>query len=293
MNGDRATTVLLVEDTPEHAALVEEALADEASGGRFQLVVAARLDAALAHLRDGGIGVVLLDLVLPDSEGLETFRRVRAEASELPIVIVSALKDEALALAAMREGAQDYLVKGHLFVELLPRALQYAVARQTAELVRAELLRERTGRAEAEAALERARLADQERLRQARELQTLARLAGAAPAMLTAQSLGVEPLSASVPRSFEDLVARYAGLLDLALEERTYRVDHPISDGLRALADELGFLRAGPRDVVELHTTALTARMAAVSRQRAQAYLDEGRVMALELMGYLAGYYRG
>jgi hypothetical protein len=87
-------------------------------------------------------------------------------------------------------------------------------------------------------------------------------------------------------------VQRYAELLDLAVEQRAYKVEHRLSDALRAVADDLGFLNAGPRDVVELHTAALKQRITGVPALKAQAYIDEARVMVLELMGYLVAYYR-
>jgi hypothetical protein len=103
----------------------------------------------------------------------------------------------------------------------------------------------------------------------------------------------MQPLSQAVPDRFRELITRYQVLLDLALEQRTYKVEHQLSDALRNLADQLGFLDAGPRDVIELHTSALRGRMEAAVSRRAQAYVDEARIMVLELMGYLLAYYRG
>jgi DNA-binding NarL/FixJ family response regulator len=249
------------------------------------------LEAALGRLEAGDVDIVLLDLMLPDSEGLDTFRTVRSRAPDLPIVVMSAMSDEAVAVAAVREGAQDYLVKGTTLVDLVPRSLRYSVERHKARLT---VAREQAARAAAEAALRHAKLADkQRRERQERELRSLERLSVPAPTTTTARAFGIAPLSRAVPDTFRDLVERYRDLLDLALEERTYRVEQRLPDALRALADELGFLHAGPRDVVELHAAALRARIADVAPRKAQAYVDEARVMVLELMGYLAAYYRG
>ena len=123
------------------------------------------------------------------------------------------------------------------------------------------------------------------------ELTNLARLSGAGPAAVTARSFGMMPLRESLPALFEDLVARYAAVLDQALEQRTYKVKHPISQELRVIAERLGFSRAGPRDVVDVHTVAMRAKSDRGQRI-AHAYFEESRVLLLELMGYLASYYR-
>jgi DNA-binding NarL/FixJ family response regulator len=245
----------------------------------------------VTRLERGDIDVVLLDLSLPDSQGLDTFVKMHAHAPDMPIVVLSALDDEALAASAVRDGAQDYLVKGEMPLELVARSLRYAIERHRAET---NLVREQTARAAAEEALRHARRAERlRRQRQRRELRSLEQLSAPSSVAVTAQVFGVEPLSKMLPESFHDLRQRYGQLLELAVEQRTYRVDHRLSDTLRALAEELGFLNAGPRDVVELHTAALKQHIAAAAApQKAQAYIDEARVMVLELMGYLVAYYR-
>jgi DNA-binding NarL/FixJ family response regulator len=280
---DGPVQVLLVEDTPVHANLIREVLAatpgTAVAGEAFQVTHVERLAAALACLDESPVDVVLLDLHLLDSHGLETFARIHAHAPAVPVVVLSALDDEALAARAVRAGAQDYLVKGEGALDVVPRAIRYAIERKRAAI---ELLREQAARAEAEAALRNARLAEkQRRQRQRQELDSLQRLAAPGAAAVTAGSFGVEPLSRALPETFADLVQRYAALLDLALEQRAYRVDHRLSDALRGLADEFGFLNAGPRDVVEIHTAALRRRIAGAAPQKAQAYIDEARVMVL------------
>jgi two-component system cell cycle sensor histidine kinase/response regulator CckA len=133
----RATTVLLVEDNPADARLLQEALTS-AHQEEFRLVRVETLCEALRRLADGGIDVVLLDLSLPDGHGLETVVRTHTAAPGLPIVVLTGLEDEALAIRAVREGAQDYLVKGQVDGDVLARAMRYAVERKRSE----EALRE-------------------------------------------------------------------------------------------------------------------------------------------------------
>lgn len=128
---------LLIEDNPGDARLIREMLA-EVKGQAFDLKRAERLSAGLECLAEGGIDVVLLDLSLPDSHGLETFARVHAEAPEVPIIVLTGLADTELAVKAVREGAQDYLVKGELNGALLVRSVRYGIERHRA---RADQLR--------------------------------------------------------------------------------------------------------------------------------------------------------
>jgi hypothetical protein len=81
-------------------------------------------------------------------------------------------------------------------------------------------------------------------------------------------------------------------VLDLVLEERAFRVDHDVPARLRTQADELGFLRAGPRDVVEIHTTAIRRLSRSARAERVRHYLAEGRLLIVELMGDLVSSYR-
>jgi serine phosphatase RsbU (regulator of sigma subunit) len=120
--------VLLIEDNQGDVRLIQEFLA-EVSGLCFELETADRLSPGLARLREPGIDVVLLDLSLPDSRGLETFLRVHTQVPRVPIVVLSGLDDETLAIKAVQTGAEDYLVKGHMDAGQLVRAIRYSIER--------------------------------------------------------------------------------------------------------------------------------------------------------------------
>jgi signal transduction histidine kinase len=130
--------VLLVEDNPGDAGLLEEML-KESTAASFHLVCAERLSAGLERLNAGGIDVVLLDLSLPDSHGLETLAKTQARAPQLPIIVQTSLDDEALAIQAVRNGAQDYLIKGQVDANLLTRSVRYAIERKRVEEERRQL----------------------------------------------------------------------------------------------------------------------------------------------------------
>lgn len=129
--------ILLVEDNPGDARLLQETIAD-ADGGRFEITHLVRCDEATKRLVEDRFDVVLLDLSLPDSQGLETVARVNTAAPQVPIVIMTGLDDEEMAVAAAKIGAQDYLVKGHIDSRGLVRSLRYARERKRQELELAE-----------------------------------------------------------------------------------------------------------------------------------------------------------
>jgi signal transduction histidine kinase len=125
-------TVLLVEDNPGDARLIRESLT-ELTGSTFDLETADRLATALLRLSAGGIDLILLDLALPDSKGGETFDRAKAQAPTVPIIVLTGLGDEALALKMVQEGAQDYVTKIDLNGSVLSRAIRYAIEREKSE----------------------------------------------------------------------------------------------------------------------------------------------------------------
>ncbi len=123
--------VLLIEDNRDDQRLVCDYLA--ATGGPISVELFDRLQAGLDRLAEGGVDAALLDLFLPDSEGLETFVQIHSRSPHLPIVVLTGLRDEEIAAKAVRQGAQDYLRKDSLSPEILIRALRYAFERKQLE----------------------------------------------------------------------------------------------------------------------------------------------------------------
>ena len=123
----RRVRLLLVEDSSVDAHLVQLALKN-AVGITFEVVIEATVTKAVERLASGGFDIVLLDLGLPDSWGLETFRKVREHASEVPILVLSGNADEEIAVQAIHQGAQDYLLKG-FDTATLTRSIRYAMSR--------------------------------------------------------------------------------------------------------------------------------------------------------------------
>jgi GAF domain-containing protein/DNA-binding response OmpR family regulator len=129
---DRPTKILLIEDNPADARLLRKMLI-EAKRFSFDLQQTERLSTGLEHLASDDIDIVLLDLSLPDSAGVDTFAQTLAQAPRTPIVVLSGLDDERVAFEAVRAGAQDYLTKGEVDGNLLVRTIHYAIERKRAE----------------------------------------------------------------------------------------------------------------------------------------------------------------
>jgi diguanylate cyclase len=131
---EERATILLIEDDDGWAELVRELLARDRSAPVFTIAHVERFDAALAHLRTEEPACILLDLTLPDRDGLTGLRDLQEAVPQVPVVVLSGLDDQAVAIEAVKLGAQDYLVKHHTDGHLLTRAVRYAIERKQAEV---------------------------------------------------------------------------------------------------------------------------------------------------------------
>ncbi len=123
---------LLIEDNPGDARLLREMFSEQGLHAATFTHVAS-MGAAEKHIAELAVDIILLDLGLPDAQGLEGVRRIRAAAPRVPLVVLTGLDDESVAAKALQEGAQDYLIKGQIDARGLLRALRYAIERKTME----------------------------------------------------------------------------------------------------------------------------------------------------------------
>ena len=133
-------SIMLIEDSAEDAQLVREMLEDR--GYDYVLKRTDRLSSGLRLLEEEFFDVLLLDLGLPDSAGFDALTQIRNQAPPLPIIILTGLSDEALAVKAISLGAQDYLVKGNFATDALYRSISHSIERQRLETERERLILE-------------------------------------------------------------------------------------------------------------------------------------------------------
>ncbi len=127
--------IVLIEDNPGDARLIKEMLEEIKQTMPFKLECFDRLSKGLARLAKKNVNVVLLDLGLPDSQGFNTFFEVYGQSKNIPIIVLTGLDDRELADKALREGVQDYLIKGQIDSCLLERSIRYAIDRKSTELI--------------------------------------------------------------------------------------------------------------------------------------------------------------
>jgi CheY-like chemotaxis protein len=132
---------LLIEDNPGDAFLVRDMLADE-KAVIIDLRHVSNLTAGIEHIRAGGIDIVLLDLGLPESHGIDTLKLLLSEAGNLPVIVLTGLSDNDTGAQAVNNGAQDYLIKGDVSSGLLVRSILHAIERKKMENEKEKLMQE-------------------------------------------------------------------------------------------------------------------------------------------------------
>jgi DNA-binding response OmpR family regulator len=239
----------------------------------FDVVEAATGAEALRHVANRA-DLVILDVLLPDIDGFEVCRRIKNDplTKSIPVLHLSARHIRERERAPdLESGADGFLVLPVEQPELLSTVRN--------------LLRLRDA--------QRAMMASARRVEELeKELAGLEQLAAAPLTPVTSRSYGTVPLREAQPKMFQELIGGFEQLFDLALQRTQYRVGAEVLDTVQALSDRLGFLRAGPRDVIDIYSAALKRKTAGAPVPRARAFIEEGRLLVLELMGHLVSYYR-
>jgi len=277
--------ILLVDDSPENLTALEATLAPLGQN----LVKAHSGEEALKCLLKDEFAVILLDVKMPGMDGFETatLMQQREKSRHTPIIFLTGVSvDENHVFEGYSLGAVDYMVK-----PLIPEIVRAKVA------VFIELFRERERRYE----IERQKIREQQQREQEKKDQEIRELHEALAAQktltgwdesaVTAGIAGVGPLRERDSEAFAGIQTDYGLLLDQYLKAIGLNVSPPRRE-ISALADRLGDLGAGPRDVIDLHTRVVAAKCQDVPPKRAKVYTVEGRLLVLEVMGYLVDYYR-
>ena len=266
----RPTKVLLIDDDVSERALFRQRI-QNVNSENFAFCEAETLNDGVTTIQAETVDLAILDLNLPDSEGLATLEAFYVAAPTIPIIVLTGLDDAELGLKAIKVGAQDFLVKGDLSTELVKRSVRYALERHRIQM-RLE--------------------AAEYRALQAREMGSLERLAAPPEASTSARAFQVKRLREGAPMQFSDIVAQYGEILEAAVNQTVIGDDMNVPKQLKQLAVRMGRLKVAPRDVIDIHLSALKTRTANMTVRKAKAMSAEGRIVLLEFMGYLASEYR-
>lgn len=256
--------VLLVEDEPEDVNKIQTMLSDVSSvffKRGFELVCGETLTEAKQIIQsEKEFDVILLDLMLPDSHHINSLQELQELIPSVPIIVQTALEDEVIAVKALELGACGYLPKVASDHNLLLYAIRSAIERQRQQK-------------------------NVEQLQQKQEVDVLESL------LLNSNFKKNDYLLQEMPEVFEELKERYHQILNRFVEQKIYRVEGKISNQVNIFVEQLGYLQATPRDLIELHTAVLKQKQND-SNKNFKAFTIEGRYLLLELMAKLVAYYR-
>jgi CheY-like chemotaxis protein len=266
---DDVHRVLLLDGATD-TAWIEAMLADLGGGRGTDVIHCQTAATALATLETWTVDMVLVGLGDAPTVAIEAIQTIREADPAVPILAVTSRGEDEVGLLAIRAGAQDYIVKGESN-KRLGQAISFAIERSRA--------------------FDRYEAAKESEARE-REFTRLKNLCGPAPLPVSGRSFGSIPLRDRSPQAFLDLARLYERVLVASASARSLREREEIADELNGIADRLGVLNAGPRDVIDVHKMAIAQRLEGVSMGRARAAIEEARMLLLQLMGYLASFYR-
>ena len=262
--------ILLIEDNPGDVRLLQDMVVGE-DFKDYVMEDVDGLDAGLALLAAAPFDLVLLDLGLPDSDGIQTLKDVVGGRPDVPVVVLTGGLPPKGELDLIKAGAQDFVAKGDFTSVLLRRVIDYAIERHR--------LTEQLNESRKEAQRER-------------DLQSLEVLSDSKKTQTTAESFGELSIRASDEQVFELLAEEYGSFIDGALNRRAHGEIPGLESRIQGFAQRLGSLRGKPRDLTEIHVAAYRRASHFANRRRREAMSSEAQFLLIEVMGYLALYYR-
>ncbi len=269
--GKQRLHVLQIDDNAEDAHARAAALAAEAGAERCDVAVCATLPEALARLASEPFDVLLVTFGAPETAAFGLLGAIRTAAPETPVIALTRFDDPQFSARALQIGVQDCLSLAEGGADRLGRPIRHAIERHRYLMQVLGLDREESP---------------------TNELVRLKSMCGPAPMMVTARSLGSESLQQLAPRQFALFTKEYSDLLERAARRGGDKDAADVTAELLGLADRLGALGAGPRDVVELHKVAMNGRLRGHGPISIGAYVQEGRLLMCQLLGNLVSYYR-
>lgn len=262
--------VLLIEDNPDDEIIFKEMI-NKMTDTSFDMKWERNLTQGLEVMRSNDFDIVILDLGLPESEGIETFKKVIPETQSQPIIVLSGLQDRTPAIKAVEMGAQDYLVKGKIHTDGLYRSIRYAIERH-------QLQRE----------LAEARLREQ----QENEFQKLDLFLMSPTFMASTDASANKHLREVNPELFNKMVDTFCGFIDNMLIDYNDNPMNIFSGALIPYAKQLMEVKADSYDVMDIFTSALRKKTKNLPLDKVQICIEDGRTIFIEIMMNLLSLYR-
>jgi DNA-binding NarL/FixJ family response regulator len=277
MDDAKTIRVLLIEDDPDDRLLFQEML-EEAEENDFEAETADRLEDGLQRVADETFDVIILDLSLPDSQGVETVGSARFRAPHVPIIVLTGLDDQTVAMKTLRTGAQDYLIKNKVDSDSLERSIRYAMERQRLE-------RE----------LERAQHLEGDTWTRAQAVRDYHHLVSMSedeesPAPGEGEGPGQAPLPEPDSQALHELLQQYREFVVSYVHTIRLSEDWP-REALQELVSGLAEEGARARDVIRLHLCVLTDFSQRAMPAEYQSFSTDSRLALAEVLGHLSDTY--
>lgn len=262
--------ILLVEDNSADVKLFTSYI-NEITEFSTNCITVSTLKDTIEALESQKFDIVFLDLNLPDSKGFDTVVEIFKHGFDLPIVVLSGLSDNELALMAIKLGAQDYIVKDELTNVVLAKTLRYAVtryrlAKQTEQMKNYEQ-----------------QLAELEQINQV--------ISTESKSIITKKAYGISLLSERAPQVFNSAVEDFSRIFDLTIESDLYKIEHDTNSPIKSLTNTLGMNLTGPKDIIQI-TNQVLKQKAQSNIKKNELYIQESRFLMIKLMGHLISFYR-
>ncbi len=262
--------VLVIEESEGNSKIVEAILAEKDSGG-LELNQVSSLEDALWHLKHKVFDVIMIDLSVPDAHGFDALIKLNRQAPNIATIVITASDYETHILKVIKTGVEDVVTKGDLGQHAVTQAIYHAIERYRATAELKDMV---------------------EGLSDKQETRPYDRFSFFPMTDITPQLFGLAPLSQSLPETFAEIVNCYGELLGELTKRRDNHVERYMTETLRVISQQLGLLKAGPKDVVEIHVTALKHKLHEIKQDKMHLYIERSRLLALDFMGYLVSYYR-
>lgn len=261
----------IVDDSETSISKIKDLLKN--NNQEFVISVSKNGQDAVKKLNSENFDCILLDYKLPDITGFEIIEKLSKNVIDnIPFILVTGVGNERVASQAIKLGFSDYIIKTELSSESLIHSINYSIEKKKMLLK-----------------LKKMKPMNVENY----EARLIGILEDTVKTSVTARMFNNLLLKDTYPDIFKNFVEDFLNLLNLTVDNATFKVSHNISENTKILAEKLGFLRAFPRDVIEIYKEAIKIKKSEVkSDKKMKLYISESRMILIELMGYLAMYYR-